>query len=163
MHVPPMYTKLDLGNRPTAVKRSGREVYSGYFTFQLSKRRIYRSIQYKYMHVTPDLGEFFFSLFFLFSRARLHPLSLQGCCRVTMWAKPSKLSQCEILIFDKKEPGTCRDLPFMFPFFLPIFLLDFSSKVVVVSSITCSSDDINNNKVMSPPIYLEPYSETTGT
>lgn len=98
----------------TAVKRG----HSGFFTFQLSKRRIYRSIQYKYMHVTPDLGEFF--AFFLFSRAWLHPLSLQGCCRVTMSAKPSKLSQCEILIFDKKEPGTYRDLPFLC--FLSFFL-----------------------------------------
>lgn len=61
-------TKFDLGNRPTAVGGKVREVYSGFFTFQLSKSRIYRYIPtYKHMHVTPDLGEFF--AFFLFSRA----------------------------------------------------------------------------------------------
>lgn len=68
------------------------------------------------MHVTPDLGEFFFLFLFPFLACMIASIIPVGCCRVTMSAKPSKLSQCEILIFDKKEPGTCRDLPFYVSF-----------------------------------------------
>lgn len=67
MHVPPMYTKLDLGNRPTAVGGKVREVYSGFFYFPTFQEPHLPIHTYKYMHVTPDLGEFF--AFFLFSRA----------------------------------------------------------------------------------------------
>lgn len=99
--------------------------------------------------------------FLLFSFSRVHDCIHYPC-------KGAAVSQCQ------PNLASCHNVKFWFLIkrtrdlswspFLSCFLFCFlsSSKVGVVS-ITCSSDDINNNKVMSPPIYLEPYSETTGT
>lgn len=83
MHVSPMYTKFDLGNRPTAVGGKVREVYSGFFTFQLSKSRIYRSIQYNTC-MSHQISE----SFLLFSFSRVHDCIHYPC-------KGAAVSQCQ--------------------------------------------------------------------
>lgn len=58
-----MYTKLDLGNRPTAVIRGQGGIFRLFLLSNFPRAAFTDPYKYKYMHVIPDLGEFFFFLF----------------------------------------------------------------------------------------------------
>lgn len=120
------YTQFDLGNRPTAVIRGqGGGIFRLFYfpTFQEPHLPI-QYMEYKYMHVTPDLGEFF-----SFSFSRVHDCIHYPCKGAAVSQCQPNLASCHNVKFwflIKKNPGlVVISFPLLLPFFLPIFLLDF--------------------------------------
>lgn len=86
MHVSPMYTKFDLGNRPAAVGGKVGRYIPAFLLSNFPRAASTDPYNTSYMHVTPDLGEFF--SFSSFSFSRVHDCIHYPC-------KGAAVSQCQ--------------------------------------------------------------------